>query len=116
MTVCATLFLIIIGLMHRHRKPALDQVQKIYQQLCSRTARATRMRKPSEGPTEYAESVGSVRPDLTDELRYLFGMYVRLRYERSPNENLIRKFKNAVRRFRPSRHAAQIPATELQAR
>lgn len=109
MTVCVTLFLIIIGLLHRHRKPALDSVQKNYQRLCRRTAHVSRPRKPSEGPVEYATHAGAMCPHLADEIRYLFNMYVRLRYERSPHEELVQKFNRAVRRFHPARQRANPP-------
>jgi len=112
MTVCVTLFLIIIGLINRHRKPTLDRVQKIYQRLCQRTARVTRSRKPTEGPREYATEVGTMRPDLDSEVRYLFNLYVRLRYERQADESLVKKFNDAVRRFRPPRRRGPKPGIE----
>ena len=116
MTVCVTLLLIFIGLMNRHRKPALDRVQKAYQRLCQRTARVSRSRKPTEGPSEYATEVGAMRPDLAAEVRYLFNMYVRLRYEQKPDESLVKKFNDAVRRFRPSRRPVAKPGPAKQDR
>jgi hypothetical protein len=116
MTVCVTLFLIVIGLLHRHRKPALDAALKTYQNLCQRTARVSRTRKPTEGPIEYASEVSAMRPDLADEVRYLFNMYVRLRYENPSDDRLLQKFIASVRRFQPKRRPAQSRDLAGQAR
>ena len=102
MAVSVTILLVIIGLLQRYfGRPRQDALQAGYQRLCARTARAARARLPSEGPDEYCAALCALRPDLTADIRRLFGSYVRLRYDGPTDANRRQAFDRAVRRFRP---------------
>lgn len=102
MAVSVTGLLILIGIIQRYRaRPKLDSLLAAYERLCRRTGKAARRRQPAEGPHEYLAAMCARRPDLAGELRTLFDMYVRLRYDGIDDEPLKRKFLAAVRGFRP---------------
>jgi len=103
MAVSVTLLLILIGLSQRnHHQPRRDTLQAAYLQLCNRVARSTRPRNPSEGPREYADAVGTMRPDLASEIGELVDNYIALRYDGQPNETAVRIFAETIRRYRPA--------------
>ena len=88
---------------YRQLQGSREPLLRAYRQLCERTARTWRPRKPAEGPQEYATAVATVRPDLATELNTLFGAYARLRYDGPQDTRRISAFSRAVRRFRPAR-------------
>ena len=95
-----TLFLIVVALWQRkYHRPRIDPLQRVYQRLCARAARTGRHRLPSEGPREYATALARLRPDLANEIKGLFGMYIRLRYEGAEDATLAEKFEYAVKKF-----------------
>ena len=103
LAISTTIFLLILGILQkRNNQPRVDNIQKSYQKLCARTGQVTRRRHPSEGPQEYADAIGKLRPDLATDLKDLFTMYVRLRYDGSANEKSTKIFLNAVENFKPS--------------
>ena len=103
MAVSVTLLLIIIGIVQRYRaRPRPDPLLTAYNKLCLRTGKVSRGRRPSEGPDEYLAVMCAQRPDLAAELRWMFGMYVRLRYDGIVDERLRKKFLTAVQAFRPT--------------
>ena len=83
-------------------RPRLESLLAAYDRLCRRTGKVARCRRPAEGPHEYLSAMCTQRPDLAAELRTLFDMYVRLRYDGINDEQLRRKFLAAVRSFRPT--------------
>lgn len=102
MAVSVTLLLIVIGVwQRRHHRPRRDLLQAAYQKLCKRLAQVARPRAPHEGPREYAEAVGTMRPDLAAETGALFDTYIALRYDRPAGGDEVRAFIESVRRFRP---------------
>jgi len=103
MAVSITGLLILIGLLQRYRtRPRPDRLIAAYNRLCQRSARIVRCRQPAEGPQEYLLMLCEQRPDLADELRALFDMYVELRYDGIDDKRLRRRFLAAVRAFRPA--------------
>ncbi|MFW2405144.1 MAG: DUF4129 domain-containing transglutaminase family protein, partial [Gammaproteobacteria bacterium] len=103
MSVSVTLLLIVIGLWQRnHHKPRRDILQTAYVQLCNRVARSTRPRNPSEGPREYVEAIGTMRPDIAHEIDELIEKYISLRYDGQSDETDVRSFAETVRRYRPA--------------
>ena len=107
MTVSITALLVLIGVVQRYRaKPKPDCLLLAYNQLCRRAGKAARSRRPAEGPQEYLAAVCTRRPDLADELRRLFEMYIRLRYDGIDDESLRQRFLAAVRAFRPDDRTA----------
>jgi len=103
MAVSVTGLLILIGIIQRYRaRPKLDSLLAAYERLCQRTGTVARCRQPAEGPHEYLAAMCAQRPDLAAELRTLFDMYVRLRYDGINDEQLRHQFLAAVRGFRPT--------------
>ncbi len=103
MAVSITVLLILIGIVQRYRaRPRLNSLMVAYDRLCRRTGKVTRSRKPAEGPHEYLTAICRQRPDLAGELRTLFNMYVRLRYDGINDKQMLRQFLAAVRAFRPA--------------
>ncbi len=106
-----SLFLAMLGSWQYLRgRRRLDPLARAYRQLCARTARAARARRPAEGPEEYATAIADLRPELQGELETLFGAYARLRYDGPASGQRIARFTAAVKRFRPARRPATQPA------
>jgi transglutaminase-like putative cysteine protease len=102
MTLSITALLIIIGIAQRYRaRPRLDDLLIAYNSLCQRTGKIIRARRSAEGPDEYLAALCIERPDLSGELRALFSMYVRLRYDGSNDVQLRHKFFADIKAFRP---------------
>lgn len=103
MIISVSTFLLVLGLYQRYRDtPRSDLLLRSYRMLCARTAQATRSRLPAEGPAEYATAAGTLRPDLSEPIRALFGEYIRLRYEIRPDPELEKQFQADVTAFRPA--------------
>jgi len=103
MALSVTGLLIVIGLVQRYRaRPRLDDLLTAYNRLCQRTGKVMRVRRPTEGPHEYLAAMCRQRPDLAGELRTLFDMYVRLRYDGNNDALLRQKFLTEAQAFRPS--------------
>ncbi len=103
MGVSITALLIVIGIVQRYRaRPKPNNLLAAYRRLCRRAGKAARCRKPAEGPHEYLAAICAQRPDLAAELRALFDMYVRLRYDGIDDAQLRQDFLAAVRAFRPT--------------
>jgi len=102
MAISVTMFLIALHfLQRRDYRLNRDNLQKIYQRLCKRTAAAARGRQPHEGPKEYAAAVCKLRPELTAELQPLFEMYAHLRYDGAMDRKRMQRFTKAVKAFSP---------------
>lgn len=99
--------LVLLSLVYgRQLQPrAPDPAERQWQRFCRRVARASRARRPAEGPAEYAEAIARERPDLAAELRAIARLYLGLRYEGRGGAEPLARFTRAVRRFRPPRRA-----------
>jgi protein-glutamine gamma-glutamyltransferase len=107
MAISVTGLLIVIGIAQRYRaRPRLDELLTAYNRLCQRTGKVMRARQPAEGPHEYLAAMCRQRPDLALELRTLFDMYVRLRYDGNNDAQLRQKFLAEAQAFRPAVHPA----------
>jgi transglutaminase-like putative cysteine protease len=110
MMLTTSLFLVGVSLVQRrYHQPVNDPLGKTYQRLCARAEKVGRKRLPVEGPHEYATALEKIRPDLAGELRTLFEMYIALRYDGRNNDDLMQKFRSAVRQFRPRFRPAPAP-------
>jgi hypothetical protein len=100
--VTAMSFLAVLAfLFSRGDRPPRDRVSRAWEDLCRRLALAARARDPAEGPDEYARAVAALRPDLSEEVRSLTGLYTALRYDGDAGGPLADRFISAVRAFRP---------------
>jgi transglutaminase-like putative cysteine protease len=78
-----------------------DAVQKAYLSFCTKLARSGLVRRPFQGPLDYAETVQTVRPDLKTNVLDIVNLYIRLRYGRSGDRDDGKRLKKMVRKFDP---------------
>jgi len=83
--------------------PKKDHVQRVYFQFCEKLANNGLARRPSQGPLDYAVSVGSLRPDIADEVMHICRLYIQLRYAETGDEKTLAAYKTAVKRFLPGK-------------
>ncbi|MBI3897560.1 MAG: DUF3488 domain-containing transglutaminase family protein [Gammaproteobacteria bacterium] len=81
------------------RLPPPDRVQRIYLRFCRKLARAGIARAAHEGPADFAERAGGVRPDLGQTLNAVTARYLMLRYGKTAGNDDLREFKRAVNEF-----------------
>lgn len=86
-----------------------DPVQRSYELFCRRLARVGIPRHPDEGPRDYCQRIGKIRPDLTDSATRILTLYINERYagNRSPDGH--RSLARLVRKFQPARHPRLTP-------
>jgi transglutaminase-like putative cysteine protease len=87
----------------RPHPPPVDAVQRLYLVVCRRLERAGWARAAHEGPADFFARVGRARPDLSQDLPELADHYLRLRYGRRSDPDLLAEFARRVARFRPAR-------------
>lgn len=80
-----------------------DEVQRAYWIFCARLARAGLLRRPHEGPLDFALRITGERPDLAEEVNTIVWDYIRLRYANRGGPEALRLLRRRVRRFRPRR-------------
>ena len=79
-----------------------DAVQKAYLSFCTRLARAGLVRRPSQGPLDYASMVVALRQDLKTSVFDIVNLYIGLRYGRSGDRNDRKRLKKMVSKFKPN--------------
>jgi transglutaminase-like putative cysteine protease len=82
-----------------YEKP--DTVKKYYALFCKKLSRAGFLRKPDQGPIDYAEYVSKNRPDLKNRIAEITDSYVQLRYRGQLSKTVLAKFIKKVRAFNP---------------
>jgi len=82
-----------------YEKP--DAVKKYYSQFCKKLSRAGFMRKPDQGPIDYAEYVSKNRPDLKNRIAEITDSYVQLRYRGQASKPVLAEFVQKVKAFDP---------------
>lgn len=80
-------------------------LETLYQRFCRRLAAAGLPRRPTEGPSDYAERVVRSRPDLGVPVRRFIALYVRARYGPvpDPNPDTIAALESCLRGLGPQR-------------
>jgi hypothetical protein len=58
-------------------------------------------RSPGQGPLDFAAAVSTARQDLAEKVATIVGLYIRLRYDRRGGSDDLKRFKVAVRQFKP---------------
>jgi transglutaminase-like putative cysteine protease len=79
-----------------------DAVQKAYLSFCARLARVGLVRRPSQGPLDYADMVKAVRRDLYTGVIDIVELYIHLRYGRGGNIEDLKRLKVLVKQFDPN--------------
>jgi hypothetical protein len=96
-----SLLLAFSGFMLWRRAPVgADPVAVIYQRFCHKMARAGIVRKPSEGPADFARRAAKLRPNLASSTALISELYIALRYAPRPSTSDLRLFKKRVSAFK----------------
>ncbi|MBU1172776.1 MAG: DUF3488 and transglutaminase-like domain-containing protein [Proteobacteria bacterium] len=97
---CLTaLFYLGLSLKHRHK---IDPVVKNYLIFLKKMGKIGIQRLPHEGPQDFAETASCKRKDLRPDISGITRLYILLRYAgKNMDKNLLRDFKDLVKRFRP---------------
>ncbi|MGD2011315.1 MAG: DUF4129 domain-containing protein, partial [Desulfobacterales bacterium] len=59
------------------------------------------VRSPGQGPLDFAAAVSTARQDLAERVATIVALYIRLRYDRRGGSEDLKRFKIAVRQFKP---------------
>jgi hypothetical protein len=78
-----------------------DDVRRTYRLFCSKLARVGLVRTPGQGPLDFAAVVNAARQDLKGRVATIVALYIRLRYDRRGGNEDLKRFKLAVRQFKP---------------
>jgi len=78
-----------------------DDVRRTYRLFCSKLARVGLVRTPGQGPLDFAAVVGTARQDLKGKVATIVALYIRLRYDHRGGSEDLKRFKLAVRQFKP---------------
>ncbi len=92
--------LITLGIL-RQSRAAHDPVLRLYQTFCRKLARRGLMRRPYEGPRDYASRIMRQRPDLCDSVQRIVRLYIGLRYGRIDSPDNRKQLRKLVRGFHP---------------
>ncbi|MET0049610.1 MAG: DUF3488 and transglutaminase-like domain-containing protein [Candidatus Thiodiazotropha sp.] len=87
----------------RQGKNRPSQVMQSYERFCHNLARVGILRKPGEGPLDYARRASRARPDLSAPISRITSGYIQLRYGPDPKPELLENLQRDVRAFRPGR-------------
>ena len=78
-----------------------DDLRRCYRLFCSKLARVGLVRSPGQGPLDFAAAVNTARQDLKERVATIIALYIRLRYDRRGDSEDLKRFKVAVRQFKP---------------
>jgi protein-glutamine gamma-glutamyltransferase len=74
-----------------------DRIGRAWIRATRKLARVAPARAPAEGPMEFAQRVGTQRPDLAERIVALAAMYARLRFGRDASHQDVARFEREVR-------------------
>jgi hypothetical protein len=74
----------------------------LYQQFCSKLARAGLSRLAHEGPYDFADRAQRYLPDYKTQIAAITEIYNQLRYNKADN-HLLAKLESEIKQFRPKR-------------
>lgn len=83
------------------RGPRPEPALRLYRAYCDRLARAGVVRRPSEGPADYAARVAQARPDLAATVQDFTQRYLGLRYGRASPAVELPALRRALKSLRP---------------
>lgn len=105
LTILCTVLLSGLGLflVHRARPVASDPLAREFDRFCRRMARSGLVRKPSEGPMDFAQRAAATRPDLAEAIWHITRLYIQLRYTGGENTDGVSALRRRIRRLHPVR-------------
>lgn len=96
----ALLFILAIFILKPWKKQKIDPEVKIYNKFCSKLASRGVVRKPHEGPIDFAKRAKMALPEKQHSIDLITRLYTRLRYEANYNESQYLQFRNLVKKFK----------------
>lgn len=93
-------FLFVAAYMLLRRGGRRDPTMALYQRFCDKLARARIVRRPSEGPLDFAVRVSRLRPELGAQANLITALYCALRYSPAPPAQALRQLRQFVQAFR----------------
>ena len=90
----------LIALFVLRRRLSKDPVQRVWLAFCAKLARAGTERRPSEGPTEFAERAGRAHPARAGMVDGVAKLYADLRYGPQRDPDGLARLARMVREFR----------------
>ena len=99
------LVMLVLGgwLLKTRRKPE-DPSLVLYRQFCQRMAKAGLVIRLGEGPNDFAVRAKTEKPEIGDLIEEITGIFVRLRYQRSPSEHDLKLLTERINIFLDSAH------------
>jgi hypothetical protein len=82
------------------RSKTTDPVQKAYLLFCRKVARRGIQKAPGQGPVDYARRIKAERKDLSDSVREITALYVRLRYGPGGSSQDVKRFQKLVKKLK----------------
>lgn len=102
MAVLIALLLLFYALNAGRKTARSDPLQNSYRKFCRRLARIGLVRAPHEGALAFGERGMRLRPDLTENIRTITDLYLRLRYTSHSTPAQVKELRRLVARFRPA--------------
>lgn len=94
--VFAVLAVMLLTRGHTHKN---DETAEAWATFCGKLARMGIPRQPGQGPVDYLQYVTSQRPDLTDHVRNIISLYVKIRYSGNEKQEHISSLQAMIKRF-----------------
>ena len=88
---------------NRTAGPIVDQAMAAYARFCRRCGAIGLPRRPWQGPGDFAETVGSARPDLKEAVDEITRLYILARYSGRGEKTHLHLLKDRIARFAPRR-------------
>lgn len=107
----AGLFLIVAALawwIVPRRRASADPAKRAYDRLLGKLARRGLIPQTGEGPTCFAKRAAHDIPDLADAVARITRLYVKLRYERNPRPDDLKRLRRLINAL-PSPHWWKLP-------
>ncbi|MEO8158197.1 MAG: DUF3488 and transglutaminase-like domain-containing protein [Betaproteobacteria bacterium] len=86
-----------LALLFRGKAKRVDPVQRAYLSFCAAMAKRGALRRPSEGPKDFASRVSMQYPEIRETAQKIAELYVALRYGRDGGEEKLKALREAVR-------------------
>lgn len=86
------------------RKPKADKELMLYQQFCKKLARAGFYKKVGETATNFSGRIQKQRPDITDRVKKITAIFLKIRYQQDSAEQDIFLLKREVVKFKPDKY------------
>ena len=101
MATAGTLVAMLLVWKLKAQRQTRDAVSSSYRRFCEKLARRGLARAAHEGPADYAQRIGGVRPELAAQIHSITGMYIAMRYRSADPRSWLARLRREVRAFHP---------------